>query len=129
MFREIAMQAFLTKYADSEKVPEFNHSVGFIDDFNERNRMSSCSVHYKRRPTADRIQEQGWITLMKDLVSASSQREGIPNCDETTWPVYPTVMKTGAKTGSQNVQPHIEGNEKDCRLIENTFGFYSFRNG
>jgi hypothetical protein len=110
------------------KVSEFNCFAGFLDNFKEKNRVNSWSGHYKRCLTVDQIQEDEWITLMKDLVSMSSQREGILNCDERTWPVYPTGMKTWAETGSQNVYPHIDGNEKDCRCIGNIFGFYSLRN-
>jgi hypothetical protein len=93
MVRGIAVQAFLTEYGHSEKLPEFISSARFIDDFKERNRLSSRSVHHKRRPTVDPIQEQEWITLMKDLISPASQRERILNCEETTWRTSPTAMK------------------------------------
>jgi hypothetical protein len=79
MSRDIAIQAFLTEYGDSEKVPEFNRFADFGDDFKERNGLSSQSVHSKRHPTVDPIQEQEWITLMKDLVSPPSQRERVRN--------------------------------------------------
>jgi hypothetical protein len=65
----------------------------------------------------DSIQEQEWITLMKILVSTSSQRERVLNCDETTWRLYPTGMKTWTETGTQNVQTHIDGNEKDSLTV------------
>jgi hypothetical protein len=71
MFGDIAIQAFLTQYADLEKVPQFNRSARFINNFKERNRLSSRSVHSRRRPTVEPIQEQEWITFMKDLVSPS----------------------------------------------------------
>jgi hypothetical protein len=46
--------------------------------------MNSQSVHYKRRPTIDPIQEQKWIALMNDLISTHHKCERLLNCDETT---------------------------------------------
>jgi hypothetical protein len=120
MFRDIPLQGFLTQHGDSEKAPEFSCSAGFSNDFKRMNRMSSRSAHYKRHQTVDPTQEQEWITLMKDLAFPSSQRERVLNCDETTWSVYRTGVKTRAETGTQNVQTDIEGNEKDSFTVRAT---------
>jgi hypothetical protein len=79
MFRDIAIQAFLMKYGDSENVTEFNCSAGLIDDFKERSRMSSRSVYYKRGPTVDPIEDKEWIILMADLVSVHRKCERVQN--------------------------------------------------
>jgi hypothetical protein len=56
--------------------------------------MSSRSVHCKLHQTINPIQEKECLTLIKHLSYMPSRREGALHCDETTWPIYPTGMKT-----------------------------------
>jgi hypothetical protein len=44
-FREVAMDAFLTKFRDRDQVPQFNCSDGFLHSFKERILFSSRRSH------------------------------------------------------------------------------------
>jgi hypothetical protein len=74
-------------------------------------------VHDKRRSTVDLVQGQEWSAVMKDLVSAHYKRDRVRNCEETTWHICPLGMKAWPETGNQNVQTHLDANEKACQRI------------
>jgi hypothetical protein len=111
-FREIALQAFLTKHRESDHVPEFNCSDGFIHSFKMRNAFSSRRSHYKRRPDCDPATLEAWKEEMRTIL-LNADPERIVNCDETCWHVYPTGIRTWGARGSDNIRLFIRGNEKD----------------
>jgi hypothetical protein len=111
-FREVAVDAFLTKYRDCGRVPEFNCSDGFIHSFKDRNNFSSRRSHYKRRPDYDQTVLDEWVDEMRKVIS-TTRPDRIVNCDETCWRVFPTGLRTWGSRGSDNIRLLIRGNEKD----------------
>ena len=111
-FRVLCMQAFLEKYQDSEKIPKFNCSNGFIYDFKKRNRFSSRRGHAKRRPAANQEEIDKWKQKIRKLLK-TVDKDHIANVDETSWFFYPRGLLTWAQKGAKNVSFQIDGNDKD----------------
>ena len=111
-FRILCIQAFLEKYKDSEKIPKFNCSNGFIYDFKKRNHFSSRRGHAKRRPAASEEEIKEWKKRIKNLLQKVN-KDHILNVDETSWFFYPKGLLTWAQKGAKNVSFQIDGNDKD----------------
>jgi hypothetical protein len=116
-FREVAVQAFLEKYHDSEPPVQFQCSAGFIHDFKERNRFSSRRAHLKRRPTVNDEDREHWMQTMVQTLREAPDHERIINVYESCWRVHPDGLQTWAPTGSQNIRLLIQGSEKDCFTV------------
>jgi hypothetical protein len=78
-FREVAMNAFLSKYSPSKDLPPpFQCSAGFINSFKSRNRLTSQKIHYKRRPAVTEDQRQKWIGMIRELVQTVPSSRIVP---------------------------------------------------
>jgi hypothetical protein len=93
-FVEVAMQAFLEKYRDSDSPFQFQGSPGFISDFKRRNRFSSRRSHLKRRPTVIDDRRVHWMTTLAQLLVDVPNHERIVNVDESCWRVHPDGLGT-----------------------------------
>ena len=107
-FRQIAFAAWNEKYAmnllngDSENVPEFQCSNGYIYDFKKNHGFSSKKFHFKRRPTFKAKHETTYFDRIVNLL-VSVPKHRILNCDETGWKLFPPGILTWAETGYDNV--------------------------
>ena len=110
-FRHLAMQAFLEKHKDSELVPDFQCSPGFIQDFKKRNDLSTRRAHYKRRPVLDAEKLAEWKESMRRLVESVSN-DRIVNADETAWRILPNGCTTWATRGADAVTINTNDDEK-----------------
>ena len=110
-FRHLAMQAFLEKHKDSELVPDFQCSPGFIQDFKKRNDLSTRRAHYKRRPVLDAEKLAEWKESMRRLVESVSN-DRIVNADETAWRILPNGCTTWATRGADAVTINANDDEK-----------------
>jgi hypothetical protein len=121
-FRRITMEAFLTKYAESEQLPQFNCLNGFIKDFKWRNSFSSRRAHCKRRSIIDSRIEDAWLGEMREFMASVANLDRVVNCDEIYWRVYPDGLRTWALSGSDHVAISAAGDEKEsfrvlCSII------------
>jgi hypothetical protein len=111
-FRQVAMDAFLAKYNETDAIPPFNCSDGFISDFKEQNHFSSRRAHDKWRPMSNPAIVDQWLAEIPDLLMIAPLNR-IVNCDETQWHIHPHGRRTWAIAGSDSVIVRIAGNEKD----------------
>jgi hypothetical protein len=111
-FREIVTSAFWEKYRESETIPSFNCSNGFVAQFKHRNDFRSRQTHYKRRRKCDPEVVKRWLRDMRALLAMTVGRERIVNCDETSWKVYPDNLVTWAVRGADHVPIAVDGNVK-----------------
>jgi hypothetical protein len=107
------MEAFLTKYAESEQLPQFNCSTGFIKDFQARNSFSPRHPHYKRRPNIDSRIEHAWLGEMGEVMVSTANLDRVVNYDETCLRIYPDGLRTWAPSGSDHVAISIASDEKE----------------
>lgn len=115
-FRILLTDAFLEKHSLDEVLPFFMMSAHFIFDFKERNHISSRTAHAKRRSDIDEDRNIEWENNICELLN-DFPRDKILNCDETSWRVYPKSIKTWAEKGAQNIQFHINGDEKESITV------------
>ena len=106
------MNAFLEKHKNEEPVPEFSVSDHFISDFKKRNHLSSLTVHLQRWTDPNQERNYQWETTIHNLLT-NFTRDHILNCDETSWQVFPSRLKTWAQKGSHSVHIHVNGNVKE----------------
>ena len=110
-FKELIMDAFLEKYKDSEEIPDFQASNGFVYDFKKNHRLSSKRCHTKRRPTNPKYDRE-FINKIENLF-ATVDPEYIVNVDETSWELVPSYLRGWHLTGRDHVIRYINANEKD----------------
>jgi hypothetical protein len=115
--RRIATEAFLTKYAEPEQLPQFNCSNGFAKEFKSRNCFSSRRAHYKRRPIIDFRIEYAWLDEMRKFMASTTNLDRIVNCDEICWRVYPNSLRTWVSFSSDHVAISIAGDQKESFTV------------
>lgn len=115
-FQKIAVDAFLMKYKDSETIPDFRCSPGFITDFKKRNDFSQRRAHYKRRPDVDKEAIERWIATVSEL-SRNVSLARIVKADETCWRILSTGLTTWAKKGSENIAICTADDEKKAITV------------
>jgi hypothetical protein len=93
-FRRIAMEVLLTKCAESEQLPQFNCSNGFIKNFKSRNSFGSRRAHYKRRTIVDSRIQDPWLGEMGEFMASTANSGRVVNCDETCWRIYTDGLRT-----------------------------------
>ena len=111
-FKRIALDAWLEKYRDSDNDCRFEASDGFVTKFKKRHGFTSRRAHHKRRSTTDQQYVEQFMSTMKEIL-ATKDPERIINADETFWRTIPGDMRTWGKRGSQNIQFHAAGGDKD----------------
>lgn len=115
-FKKIAGDAFLMKYRNAEKFPEFQCSPGFITDFKERNKISQRRAHYKRRPDIDADAVAEWVATITNLAE-NTPLDRIINADETCWRILPSGLTTWAKKGAENISICTKDDEKKAITV------------
>lgn len=115
-FRLIAIDAYLEKYRDADKVPHFNCSNGYIYDFKMRHRFSSRLSHSKRRPPVQSDEVKNWILKIKELLKREDRRR-IINIDETAWVLFPKGILTWAERGAEDVSFYAQGDPKESVTV------------
>ena len=111
-FKDLASQAYLEKYKDSETMPNFQASDGFVTGFKHRNNFSSRRAHAKRRPSVASGYDENFKARLIELLG-SQDRDRVINVDETFWRVVPGDLRTWGKRGADSVQIHPRAGEKD----------------
>jgi hypothetical protein len=115
-FRNLVLDRYLEKYAESETPPDFNCARPFISGFMTRNRFSYRRQHFKRRPSASTEEIEAWIAWLSELLQRYDNNL-IINCDETSWRLFPDNILTWWQTGEDEVSTFIQGDEKDCLTV------------
>ena len=111
-FRILAFAAFWDKYLNSDDIPDFRCSNGFIYDFKKRHNFSSRRAHMKRRPNINEEDLKFWKSRIKELLN-TVPKDHIVNVDETAWFLYPKGLLTWATKGDSNISLSISGSEKE----------------
>ena len=111
-FKAIISDAYLEKYKNSENIPPFNVSDGFISDFKKRNNFTTRKPHVKRRPDRDPQKEEEFLKRVRNLLE-NVDHDRILNCDETFWRSLPCNIKTWGIKGSANVNVYVNGDDKE----------------
>ena len=111
-FKRIAANAWLEKHRGSDTPRRFEASDGFVTKFKKRHGFSTRRAHQKKRSPSDQCYMENFLATMKELL-ATKDPERIVNADETFWRTIPGDMRTWGRRGSQNIQFHACGCDKD----------------
>ena len=111
-FKQIAMDAWLEKNRDNDNIVPFEASDGFVTGFKKRNHFTTRRAHQKRRCPTSQEHVGVFIDTMRELM-ATKDHERIINADETFWRTVPGDLRTWGRRGSQGIQLHADGSEKE----------------
>ena len=125
-FKELAMDAFLEKHLNDEKIPNFNASDGFVFRFKQRHRISSRKCHLKRRPPCRTKEIDDFLLEMQNLFDhppdeteeeQNLRLSHIVNCDETNWVITPKNIKVWHPTNHDHVVRYANSNDKESLTV------------
>lgn len=118
-FESVIYNAFNEIYPDPKKAPRFECSPGFINDFKNRNKISSRLAHFRQRPldkneTDIENEIQIFRSEINELIQkVSNSNEVVLNADETGFQILPTSIRTWAFKNDKNVSINVYDNDKD----------------
>lgn len=118
-FQSLAFEAFDEKFGEEEDMPHFNCSPQFIQDFKERNKITSRVAHFRQRPVKKTDEEitnelnEFKIQIQSLIESAQNSDEPILNCDETGFSILPTTIKTWAFKKAKNIVVNVNDDLKN----------------
>jgi hypothetical protein len=111
--RTIAMDAVSEKEANVDPPPPFDCSPRFIMGFKNCDQFSSGRANLKGRLRVMEEKRQRWIQTLIKLMENVAHHSRIITVNELYWGISQRALRTGAKTGSQNVHVSLNDSEKD----------------
>lgn len=101
----IPNQAYTEKSKNIENPKKFSISHNFINNFKERNRISTRKVHFKRKENVEDKTYYSFNSDINKLLKEADKRDDIvlEKAVETSWHILPTNVHDWANTGDENV--------------------------